>query len=71
MAQLAERVGNLNDQQHYRQIAEKYVNEWIRLGEDPSGKHMKMSYNTPNSWFMIYNLYGDVILDTKLVPQRV
>ena len=71
MAQLAEKAGNTADHQHYRQIAEKYVLEWIRMGEDPSGKHIKLSYNTANTWFMIYNLYGDILLDTKLVPERV
>ncbi|CAG2168579.1 unnamed protein product [Oppiella nova] len=71
MAQLAEVVGNHDDQQKYRQIAEKYVTEWIRMGEDPSNKHMKLSYNDNNTWFMIYNLYADVILDTKLVPESI
>lgn len=71
MAQLAEHVGNHNDQQHYRQIAENYVKEWIRLGEDPSGKHMKLSYNSANTWFMIYNLYADILLGTNLFPQNV
>ena len=71
MAQLAQTVGNTSDQKHYRQIAEKYVTEWIRLGEDPSGKHMKATYNTPNTWFMLYNLYGDKLLDMNLVPEKV
>ncbi|CAG2106284.1 unnamed protein product, partial [Medioppia subpectinata] len=71
MAQLAEVTGNDADRQHYRQIAEKYVTEWIRLGEDPSNKHMKLSYNKANTWFMIYNLYADVLLNTKLVPESI
>ena len=71
MAQLAEVVGNHDDQQKYRQIAEKYVTEWIRMGEDPSNKHMKFSYNDNNTWFMIYNLYADILLETKLVPESV
>ena len=71
MAQLAEKAGNKADQTHYREIAEKYVTEWIRLGEDPSGKHMKLSYNSANTWFMVYNLYADIVLNTKLVPERV
>ena len=71
MAQLAEHTDNHNDSQHYRKIAENYVKEWMRLGEDPSGKHMKLSYNSPNTWFMIYNLFSDILLNTKLVPQKV
>ncbi|CAG2115868.1 unnamed protein product, partial [Medioppia subpectinata] len=71
MAQLAEVTGNEADRQQYRQTAEKYVTEWIRLGEDPSNKHIKLSYNTANTWFMIYNLYADILLDTKLVPESI
>ncbi|CAG2175663.1 unnamed protein product [Oppiella nova] len=72
MAQLAAVVGNHDDQQKYRQIAEKYVTEWIRMGEDRTNKHMKLSYNdNNNTWFMIYNLYGDILLDTKLVPESI
>ena len=40
MAQLAEAAGNKNDEQHYRQTAEKYVKEWMRLSQDPSNKHL-------------------------------
>ena len=46
MSQLAEVVGNQNDKTHYRQIAERYIKEWIRMGEDPSHRHMKASYTT-------------------------
>jgi len=71
MAQLAAKVGNQVDEKHYRQIAEKYVTDWIRMGEDPSGKHLKLSYNSANSWFMVYNLYGDIVLNTRLIPERI
>ena len=71
MAQLSTITGNTADATHYRTTAENYVKEWIKLGEDPSNKHIKLSYNTANTWFMIYNLYPDVLLDTKLVPENV
>ncbi|CAG2106283.1 unnamed protein product [Medioppia subpectinata] len=71
MAQLAEVTGDEADRHRYRQIAEKYITKWICLSEDPSHKYLKMSYNTPDMWFMIYNLYADVLLNTKLVPESI
>ncbi|CAG2102973.1 unnamed protein product, partial [Medioppia subpectinata] len=71
MAQLAEVTGNEADRQQYRQTAEKYITEWIGLSKDPSNKYLKMSYNTPDKWFAMYNLYADVLLDTKLVPESI
>ncbi|CAG2116082.1 unnamed protein product [Medioppia subpectinata] len=71
MAQLAEVTGNEADRQLFRRTAEKYVTEWIRLGDDPFNKHIKMTYNSDNTWFMMYNLYADVLLDTKLVPESI
>ena len=71
MAQLADAAGNKVDQLYYREIAEKYIQGWIHLGEDPSNKHLKLSYNTANTWFMIYNLYPDALLGTNLVPEYV
>ncbi|XP_054157492.1 uncharacterized protein LOC128955839 [Oppia nitens] len=71
MAQLSEKVGNQADQKYYRQIAENYVTKWIDYAEDPSKKHLKFSYNTANTWFMVYNMYADILLDTKLVPEWV
>ncbi|CAG2111357.1 unnamed protein product [Medioppia subpectinata] len=71
MAQLAEVTDNEADKRQYRQIAENYITEWIGLSKDPSNKYLKMSYNTPNKWFMIYNLFTDVLLDTKLVPESI
>ena len=71
MAQMAEKVGNLTDRDNYRQIAVKYAKTWLELSEDPSGTHIKQSYNKPNTWFMIYNLYADTLLQTNLFPEGV
>ena len=73
MAQLADTVGNHNDQTHYRQVAERYAEEWVRMSMDPSGQHIMMSYNDKSnqSWFMVYNLYADVLLQTKLIPDKI
>ncbi|CAG2174844.1 unnamed protein product, partial [Oppiella nova] len=71
MAQLSDAVDNRADRQKYREIAEKYVTEWMRMGEDPSQKHLKLSYNSPNTWFMVYNLYADRLLGTKLIPESI
>ena len=71
MAQLAERLGQKSDQTKYRVIAEKYAKEWFVLAQDPSGTHLKKSYNSPNTWFMVYNLYADRLLETKLFDEKV
>ncbi|CAG2110885.1 unnamed protein product [Medioppia subpectinata] len=71
MAQLAEVTGNEADKQQYRQTAEKYITEWMRLAEDASNKYLKLNYNTDNTWSMMYNLFADVLLDTKLVPDWI
>ena len=71
MAQLAQKVDNHSDQVYYRQIAENYAKEWLVLAEDPSHKHIKQSYNYPNTWFLIYNLFADRLLETNLFPPQV
>lgn len=71
MAQLAERVGEKSDQTRYREVAEKYAEEWLALAQDPSGSHLKKSYNLANTWFMVYNLYADRLLETKLFEEKL
>src|SRR5207245_1372575 len=71
MSNIATGAGYQDDAKYYLLIARSYVNTWEKYGEDSSGKHIKMSYNVDGSWFLLYNLFFDKMLETNVVPERI
>jgi len=73
MAQIANLTGHTDTAINYSAIAHNYTSQWTTLGfnlqADPP--HAELSYNSPESWGLLYNLFADRELKLDLVPQHV
>jgi hypothetical protein len=73
MAQIANLTRNTAVAQNYSSIAHSYINEWQVLGiaHDASPPHTTLNYGQNATHGLLYNLYGDALLNLGLVPQSV
>ena len=73
MSQIANLTGHTDTAMNYSKIAHDYMSQWTTLGfnlaADPP--HAELSYNSPDSWGLLYNLFADRELNLGLVPQKV
>ncbi|KAH8596626.1 glutaminase GtaA [Bisporella sp. PMI_857] len=72
-AHIARAIGNTVDADNYTAIAHDYIDKWQVLGvaHDDSPPHTTLSYGKNDTHGLLYNLYGDRLLDLNLVPQSV
>ncbi|MGI6401532.1 MAG: glutaminase domain-containing protein [Thermoguttaceae bacterium] len=68
-ADLCERAGKEEDAKRFRDSAEEFVQEWLKLADD--GDHYRLAFDKPGTWSMKYNLVWDRILDLNLFPKEV
>jgi hypothetical protein len=71
MSQMASSIGNKADSDFYLKKAQEYVKTWEKYAQDKSGKHLKASYNDDGSWFLMYNMFMDKLLQTNLLESRL
>jgi len=80
---IAPLAGHTDDAQHYSSTAQDYIRQWATMAQDPSGKHLMLTYTETNqqgttgptdgtgTWSLKYNAYPDKVLGTNLVPDSV
>ncbi len=68
-AQLAETIGNAIEAAEYRQTAEEFARQWIKMADD--GDHYRLAFDKPSTWSQKYNLIWDGILGLNLFPKEV
>ncbi len=51
--------------------ASALIGSWLSLAESSSQQHLLGVYGDQQSWALLYNIYADLLLGTKLVPQSV
>lgn len=69
MAQLAQATGRFTQFVHYRATAEAYVLEWMQLALSAYPvlqPHAKLAYQDDHSSGLLYNLFGDRVLNLGL-----
>ncbi|ORY17157.1 glutaminase GtaA [Clohesyomyces aquaticus] len=73
MSQIASLVGETDDAKNYTTIAHDYITKWMDLGNNKNDNppHSILNYNNPNTHGLLYNLYNDRLLGTKLVPDSI
>ena len=71
MSRIAGLAGNIGDTEHYLNIARDYIAEWANKAQDPSGTHLKLAYDRPETWSLKYNGYADALLGLDLVPSSI
>ncbi len=75
MGQIATAAGHGDDASHYQSLAQQYVEYWARHAQDPSGRHLDLTYNGAGggdgTWGTVYNAFADRLLGTNLVPDSI
>jgi hypothetical protein len=71
MGVIATAAGNAADASHYATVSRSYISQWVSLGQDSSGKHLKLAYDDDGSWSLKYNGFSDRLLGLDLVPTGV
>jgi hypothetical protein len=75
MAQVATAAGNSSDASYYAGQARQFIGYWVTNAQDPSGKHLDLTYNGADggngTWGTTYNGYADRLLGTGLIPASV
>jgi len=75
MAQIAAAAGRMADHAHYTALARRYISFWLRYANDPTGKHLDLTYSGRDggdgTWGTVYNAYADRLLGTNLIPPAI
>lgn len=73
MAVIANMTGHTSDGANYTNIAQSYIAQWQNLGivQNATAPHTILAYGMENTHGLLYNLYGDALLQTNLVPTSV
>jgi hypothetical protein len=66
---LCELAGKPGEAKAYRQLAEQFATDWIRLAKE--GTHTRLTFDRPDSWSQKYNLVWDKILGLHLFPHQL
>src|SRR5258708_8591099 len=67
MAQIAKYAGRSKDQQYYNQQGSSLITQWVPLSEDSSALHLKLAYDMPGTWRLIYNALPDKLLWINMI----
>jgi hypothetical protein len=68
-AKMCDMAGKKDQATQYRQIAEKFAAEWVKMADD--GDHYRLAFDRPNTWSQKYNLVWDKLLGLNLFPPEV
>lgn len=75
MGLIAANLGNKAEATHYDRLSKQFMAYWRKHAEDPSGKHLDLTYNGAGggdgTWGTTYNAYADSLLGTGLIPHSV
>jgi len=71
MGQISSALGNQGDSQHYAGLASSYSATWQSLALSSDHQSVLSNYGNQNSWAMEYNLYADLLLGTKVIPDSI
>ncbi|TAQ88111.1 hypothetical protein B7494_g3561 [Chlorociboria aeruginascens] len=73
MSQIALLTNNSGDSQNYTTISHSYISQWQNLSivQSPGLPHTTLSYGSPDTHGLLYNLYADKLLNLNLIPQSL
>ncbi|KAK7035330.1 hypothetical protein VNI00_011861 [Paramarasmius palmivorus] len=69
MSKISEALNKSEESDMYSANASQLASQWVDLATE--GGHIVSIYGDPSSEGLIYNLYADILLKTKLVPDSV
>lgn len=73
MSEIAKRSGNKDSIDKYSKVAHDYLDFWSTHGinHNASPPHTTLQYDAPDTYGLLYNVYGDKVLGLDFIPQEV
>lgn len=68
---IADLLGESKNASHYANVSTTYIKKWQKYAVAKAGTHTKLAYQDEKSWGTLYNLFGDRLLNLKLVPKSI
>ncbi|KRE86297.1 glutaminase [Paenibacillus sp. Soil766] len=66
---LCNMLGQADTAVRYLQTAKTMAAEWVKMADD--GDHYRLTFDSPGSWSLKYNLVWDTLFDLNLFPKEV
>jgi hypothetical protein len=71
MGQIADLLGKTKDAKMYNNVSQTYIQSFYTYAFNTNRTHIKLAYQSENSWGTLYNLVFDRLLNLKLVAKEV
>ncbi|CAO1620100.1 unnamed protein product [Parajaminaea phylloscopi] len=71
MGVIADWIGESKNASYYANVSSTYIQKWQKYAIAKKGTHTKLAYQDEDSWGTLYNLFGDRLLNLKLVPKSI
>ncbi len=71
MGQIAKTAGNTADADYFSKTAKTMIAQWVDLAKSPTGDHLMLAYDQPDTWSLKYNAFPDKALGLNLIPKSV
>lgn len=71
MGYIATLIGQTSDARNYENVSQSYITLWQKYAVDSTRTHTKLAYQDDESWGTLYNLFGDRLLNLRLVPKSI
>jgi hypothetical protein len=68
-AQLAGKLGHVQEQKKYQEQARTFAARWVELAADQD--HFRLAFDSPGTWSQKYNLVWDRLLELHIFPTSV
>lgn len=72
-AMMANLTGRAEQSTRYASIAKDWIGQWedLAVSRDANLPHTTLNYGAEDSYSLLYNIYGDALAQTNIVPRRV
>lgn len=70
---MANITGRVKESSRYADTAQDWISQWeaLAVSKNANPPHTTLNYGAENSYSLLYNMYGDALVQTNIVPRRI